>query len=159
MSALTETTQELVASIITDQAKCFRECEVQKEVLAKQKNFVVLNILRRLDTNNTNCITTLDLVNFFRDNNLVVSEADCYMLVKAFDASGQGSLSLLDLMQILCPRTYTYSKNYRASQQHYQYGLIHQTLDYDIEYGTMKVIEKEIECLKKVETKKQQLIS
>ena len=115
MSALTETTQELVASIISDQAKCFRECEVQKEVLANQKNFVVLNIMRRLDTNNTNAITTLDLVNFFRDNNLVVSEADCYMLVKAFDANGQGNLSLLDLMQILCPRTYTYSKNYKAS--------------------------------------------
>ena len=54
--------------------------------------------MRRLDTNNTNAITTLDLVNFFRDNNLVVSEADCYMLVKAFDANGQGNLSLLDLM-------------------------------------------------------------
>ena len=69
-------------------------------------------------------MTTLDLVNFFRDNGLVVSEADCYMLVKMFDSNGAGSLSLLDLMLILCPRSYTYSKNYKATQQHYQYGLL-----------------------------------
>ena len=159
MSALTEATQELVAGIISEQAKCYRECEVQKEVLATKKNFVVLNVMCRIDANNNSSISTLDLVNFFRDNNLVVSEADCYMLVKAFDANGQGNLSLLDLMQILCPRSYTYSKNYKASHEHYQYGLIHHALPYDIEFASMKVIEKEIECLKRVETKKQQLIS
>ena len=159
MSALTEATQELVEKIITSQATANRECEVQKEVLAQNEDFVVLNAFCRLDAGNKSHVTTLDLVNFFRDNGLVVSEADCYMLVKMFDSNGAGNLSLLDLMQILCPRSYTYAKNYKATQEHYQYGLLRQTLTYDVEYATMKVIEKEIECLKRVEVMKQQLVS
>ena len=49
MSALTQATQELVARIITSQATANRECEVQREVLAANKDFVVLNAFCRLD--------------------------------------------------------------------------------------------------------------
>ena len=55
------------------------------------------------------------------------------------------------LMQILCPRSYTYAKNFRAAKRHFQYGLQQTKLSYDVEYAVLKVIEKEIECLKRVE--------
>lgn len=42
--ALTRNTQEIVAKIITQQCHSIRETEFQKEVLAKEKNFVALNI-------------------------------------------------------------------------------------------------------------------
>lgn len=70
-------------------------------------------------------IDTLDLVTFFRENNLVVSEADCYLLVKQYDSNDDGVLSLHDFMFILCPRTYTYTKNFEiamSSSNDLKYG-------------------------------------
>ena len=64
------------------------------------------------------------------------------MLVKQFDSNGDGMLSLVDLMQILCPRSYTYGKNFKSTKRHFQYGLHQTKLSYDIEYAVMKVIEK-----------------
>jgi Ca2+-binding EF-hand superfamily protein len=74
----------------------FRECEVQKEVLTKQDKFVVLNAFCRIDTRQKQHIDTMDLMAFFRDSSLVVSEADCYMLVKQFDSNHDGYLSLVE---------------------------------------------------------------
>jgi hypothetical protein len=38
----------------------------------------------------------MDLMEFFRANNLIVSEADCYMLVRQFDSNADGFLSLIE---------------------------------------------------------------
>ena len=46
---LTPATQELVALIISEQAMSIRECEIQKEVLAKNHSLVVLNAFCRID--------------------------------------------------------------------------------------------------------------
>lgn len=50
--ALTPATQELVARIISEQALSIRDCEIQKEVLAKNHSLVVLNAFCRLDQDN-----------------------------------------------------------------------------------------------------------
>lgn len=80
--ALSHETQQLVADIIHTYSVAFRESEIQREVLAKQEQFVLLNAFCRIDRKQRQKIDTMDLIEFFRDNNLVVSEADCYMLVK-----------------------------------------------------------------------------
>lgn len=48
---LTPATQGLVAQIISEQAMSIRECEIQKEVLAKNHSLVVLNAFCRIDQN------------------------------------------------------------------------------------------------------------
>ena len=45
-------------------------------------------------------------------------------------------------MQILCPRSYTYGKNFKATKRYFQYGLNSTKLSYDVEYAVLKVIEK-----------------
>jgi hypothetical protein len=45
-------------------------------------------------------------------------------------------------MQILCPRSYTYGKNLKATKNYFQYGLQQTRLNYEVEYAVMKVIEK-----------------
>ena len=95
-AVLTPITQQIIAQIITDQAMSIRECEIQKEVLAQNHSLVVLNAFCRLDQGNKQQISTLDLLAFFRENGLIVSEADCYMLVKQFDSNGDGMLSLVE---------------------------------------------------------------
>ena len=52
---------------------------------------------------------------------------------------------------MLCPRSYTYGKNFKATKKYFQYGLQQTKLNYDVEYSVMKVLEREIECLKRVE--------
>ena len=56
----------------------------------------MLNAFCRIDTGGKQHINTLDLYSFFHDNGLVVSEADCYMLVRQFDSNGDGVLNLLE---------------------------------------------------------------
>ena len=94
--ALTRETLERVAQIIRKQAEAVRDCEIQKEVLCQQKDFVALNVFNRIDSDGKCGIDSLDLVSYFRDNGLVVSEADCYMLVKTFNSKGDGRLSLIE---------------------------------------------------------------
>lgn len=138
--ALTLKTQQLVARIITTQALSIRETEVQKEVLAQDPAFVALNAFQRIDCQKKRQINTLDLCSFFRDNKLVVNEADCYMLVKQFDSNHDGFLSLIDLMMILCPRTYTYSRNFRATKRQVQYGRKDVALSYAVEFAVVQVL-------------------
>ena len=70
-----------------------------------------------------------------------------------------GSINLLDLTRLLCPKGYTTTKSYKATKKFFHYGLHTVKLNYDVEYAVMKVIEQEIDCLKKVEVLKQQLVS
>ena len=140
--ALTYETQNLLAQIITQQAMQIRETEIQKEVLAQDRHFVALNAFMRLDRRNKGQISTLDLACFFRDNKLVVSEADCYMLVKQFDSNSDGLLNLLDVMLILCPRTYTYTKNFVKSKKEIGYAHANTGLSYAMEYAVLSVLQK-----------------
>lgn len=65
-------------------------------MLATQDQFVLLNAFCRIDRNRRQKIDTMDLLQFFSENSLVASEADCYMLVKQFDSNLDGFLSLIE---------------------------------------------------------------
>lgn len=65
-------------------------------MLAQNSSLVVLNAFCRIDQAQKQQINTLDLIAFFHDNGVVVSEPDCYMLVKMFDSNGDGLLSLVE---------------------------------------------------------------
>jgi hypothetical protein len=141
--SLTRETQELVARIITQQISSIRETEYQKEVLAKESKFLALNIFQRIDQRRRMQIDTLDLVVFFRDNHLVVSEADCYMLVKQMDSNNDGYLNLADMMRILCPRSYTTSININAARKYSHYAENTQpNLPHSIELGVVQVLQR-----------------
>ena len=86
-------------------------------------------------------IDTLDLVVFFRDNYLVVSEADCYMLVKQMDSNNDGLLNLSDMMKILCPRSYTTSVNIKAASKFSHYALhTSPSLPHGVEFAVVQVL-------------------
>ena len=57
---------------------------------------MLLNAFCRIDRHHRQKIDTMDLMEFFRENNLIVSEADCYMLVRHFDSNFDGYLSLVE---------------------------------------------------------------
>jgi hypothetical protein len=86
-------------------------------------------------------IDSLDLVVFFRQNRVFMSEGDCYMLIQAYDSNGDGELNLSDLMVILCPRAYTNSKNLRASQRNVNYALAVEGLNYSLEHAVVMILK------------------
>lgn len=46
------------------------------------------------------------------------------------------------MMMILCPRNYTYRKNFVKTRKYFQYGITQPKLSHGIEYAVMKVLEK-----------------
>jgi hypothetical protein len=104
------------------------------------KEFVVLNAFCRI-SGQKQYITTLDLISFFRENGLIVSEGDCYMLVTAFDKGGSGVLSLGDMMLILAPSSYDAKRNMKGCQKYFQYGAPSIKLTHDIEFAVMNVLQ------------------
>lgn len=98
---------------------------------------MLLNVFQRIDVKRGMQLDTLDLCAFFRENNLVVSEADCYMLVKQLDSNSDGMLNLTDIMNLLCPRNYTSSKNIKAVRKHTSYGQQTTKLSYSIEFAVV----------------------
>jgi Ca2+-binding EF-hand superfamily protein len=135
--ALTLETQHLVANIITQQIRSVRETEFQKHVLAQEKSFLPVNVFQRIDVRRRMQIDTLDLVAFFRENYIVVSEADCYMLVKQMDSNNDGLLNLADLIRILCPAKYTTSVNIKAARKHAYYAQQEAALPHAIEFAVV----------------------
>ena len=59
-------------------------------------DFVVLNAFKFLDRNDKNYLTTLDFLLFLKDNDVIVSVSECYMLVASFDQNKDNRLSFIE---------------------------------------------------------------
>ena len=51
-----------------------REVEYHQEALVSMQEFLVLNAFKLLDRNDKDYITTLDILLFLKDNNVIVGE-------------------------------------------------------------------------------------
>eukprot|EP00347_Sterkiella_histriomuscorum_P013526 403364375 len=166
---ISENTLEALADLLCSEAVQEREIDLQREVLAQQNDFVLLNIFRRLsstaeamgasDDHHNNAITSLDLLGFFRQNGKVISERECYLLLSQYDSNHDGKLSFSDFQLMLSPQGYTLQKNIKNTQKFYSYGGKPQKLSYDVEIAVLMTFIKMIDGLKIVETKKQELIT
>ena len=78
------------------QALLLREVEYQQEALVTMPDFVVLNAFKFLDRNDKNYLTTLDFLLFLKDNDVIVSESECFMLVASFDQNKDNRLSFIE---------------------------------------------------------------
>lgn len=62
------------------------------------------SIFQRIDRSEDGFITSVELLNFLRDNQIYgVTEADCYYVVKFFDSDEDGKLNYPDFMQMILP--------------------------------------------------------
>ena len=67
-------------------------------------------------------IESLDLVLFFRDNNVVVSETDCFNMIQLI--CGKGTLSLIDFIKLICPKSQSTFMNAKNSKVTATYGVL-----------------------------------
>jgi Ca2+-binding EF-hand superfamily protein len=59
-------------------------------------DFLVLNAFKLLDRNEKDYITTLDILLFLKDNNVIVGEQECFMLITSFDSNKDNKLSFIE---------------------------------------------------------------
>ncbi len=59
-------------------------------------DFLVLNAFKLLDRNDKDYITTLDILLFLKDNNVIVGEQECFMLIASFDSNKDNRLSFIE---------------------------------------------------------------
>ncbi|CDW89806.1 ef hand family protein [Stylonychia lemnae] len=102
-------TLEKLAQLFCCDSLCEREVDIQREVSAQNPDFVLLNIFKRISgassilgvaqDNHLNCITSLDLVAFFKQNGKIIGERDCYLIVTLFDSNNDGRLSFSEIIE------------------------------------------------------------
>ena len=116
-------------------------------------------MFQRVDRNQDSFVTSLEILNFLRDNGVhSVTEADCYYLVKFFDSDEDGRLSYPDFMQLVLPCDNA-SLRAAATQRPNQLITSSDYLTLDVERDLTKLIMAEIELHRKAERLKQQLES
>ena len=93
---MSHATLELLAQILCKNAILLREVDYHKEALVRMPEFVVLNAFKRLDRGDKDYLNTLDILLFLKENSVIVSEQDCYMLVAAFDSNKDNKLSFIE---------------------------------------------------------------
>ena len=59
-------------------------------------DFVVLNAFKRLDRGDKDYINTLDVLLFLKENSVIVSEQECFILIAAFDSNKDNRLSFIE---------------------------------------------------------------
>ena len=154
---LSRETLERVARIIYEESLAQRECQLQKRALTEQnKDFCPITAFKRVDTQGKGYLNSLDLVLFFRDNSKVIPEADTYMLIGAFDSNNDGRLSLIDFQKMLCPVSYSARQHFSSTKRHFTYAEDNSLtkVSYDVEHAIIRIFEREIQSVKKVESLK-----
>ena len=104
-------------------------------------------------------MTPLDFLNFLRENGFNdATEADCYYLVKFFDADEDGKLNYTEYLQIILP---CLNHKLRASttQRIVQHCKPTDFLPIDVEQDLARLFKKEVEMHNESETVKQRLES
>ena len=81
-----------------------QEIELKRQFLAANENFEPYTVFQRMDRNEDGFVTSLEILNFLRDNDVhSITEAQCYYLVKFFDSDEDGKLNYPDFMQMILP--------------------------------------------------------
>ena len=97
-------TQKKLKKLLYFIAKQEQQNELQRQFLASNENVEPYSLFQRIDRNEDSFVTSVDLLNFLRDNGVHnITEADCYYVVKFFDSDTDGRLSYPDFMQLLLP--------------------------------------------------------
>lgn len=124
-------------------------------------NFEPYAAFCRLDRNQDGFVTPLDLLNFMRENGYsskVATEADCYYVVKFFDADEDGKLTYPEFLQMCLPCT---NPKMRAAttQRPTRECRPGDYLSMDVEQDLARLLRSEVELHQETEALKQRLES
>ena len=151
---LKKETQDELKQVLICISNYEQQIEVLRQFLCTNFNFEPYGSFQRMDRNQDGFIVPLDVLRFLRENGFTdVCEADCYYLIKFFDADEDGKLSYPEYLQIVLPCV---NHKLRASttQRIVQHCKPEDYLPIDVEQDLARLLMKEIEYHIETEEKK-----
>ena len=140
-------------------AKLEQQLELHRQFLAHNENVEPYSLFQRIDRGEDSFVTSVEILNFLRDNGIHnVTEADCYYVVKFFDSDVDGRLNYPDFMQMVLPCDNPQLRA-AATQRPNVYISKFDYLTLDVERDLTKLIMHEIELHRKSEKLRQHLES
>ena len=134
-----------------------RDLENARARLCMIRDFAPNSAFQRLDRDYSGAITSREICNFLRDNNVYhVSESEAYTLVQFFDSNGDGRLSFQEFLQMVLPCEDNFLRNQTLDRYAQRVGR-YDFLPRDIELALTSVLEKEIDLQRRLESLKRDL--
>lgn len=134
-----------------------RDLEAARQRLCNIRDFALLAAFERIDRDATGTVTSIELVNFLRDNGVAhISEGEAYNLICFFDSDGNKRLSFQEFIQILLPCEDNVLRNITIDRPSVRVGRFDR-LPVDIEHAVTAVLEKEVNLARRCEGLKRDL--
>jgi Ca2+-binding EF-hand superfamily protein len=134
-----------------------RDLEGARQRLCSIRDFATHSAFERIDRDVTGSITSIELINFLRDNSVYhVAESEMYNLVCFFDSDGNRRLQYQEFIQMLLPCEDNLLRNMTLDRPSRRIARF-EHLPRDIELAMVNVIEKEIDLQRKLEVLKREL--
>jgi Ca2+-binding EF-hand superfamily protein len=128
-----------------------------RQRLCEIRDFTPCMAFQRLDRCANEFLTSIDLLNFERDNCIYsTTETENYRLLKFFDSDEDGRLSYNDFIQILLPCEDKCLRQIALSRHSCRVAR-YENLPFDIERGISGILEREIELIRRLDTVKRDL--
>lgn len=119
--------------------------ERARQRLCEIRDFAPESAFQRIDRDGNIYISSYELLNYLRDNNVFsISESECYRLVKFFDSDEDGRLSLSDFIQIVLPCEDNLLRRITQERPVMRVGR-YDYLPRDIEQALTDLIERELD--------------
>ena len=97
--------------------------ERQRQQLALEKDFEPYAAFKRVNRNNDDKVTAIEIYQFLKDNHVsYVSVKDCSLLLKYFDTDMDGALNYTEFMQVLLPCDDMYLRSAATQRPTYPVG-------------------------------------
>lgn len=153
LKMISRETQERLAFILINIGEGDQDIEVVRQVLSEISSFEPYSTFHYLDKNRNGLLTSSDFLEFLFKNNYRAIERDVYMLIREWDSDSDGKISFGDFEKWILPQQ---SKNLRVlAARRMQLNLL--DLPYEVEYAFMRILEREIAYLKRLEDARQDL--
>ena len=134
-----------------------RSLESSRQALCRIVDFAPLSAHERLDRDCTGNLSSLEILNFLRDNGIShVLESEARDLIAFFDNNGSGRLSSTEFTQILLPCEDNYLRSVTQGRLSRRVGRFDR-LPADIESALARVIEQEVELSRRLSSLKKDM--
>lgn len=149
-------TENKLAQLLKSIADGEKEIEVTRQVVAEQREFEPYTAFKRIDRDGNSQLTVYEVIDFLRDNDLIVLERDIHNLFKIYDENKDGRLSYSEFLNLVLPKT-SPSLRQLCTQRESYYVSRYETLPYEVEWALARVFDKEINYARKIELLKEDL--
>ena len=143
-------TEEKICKMLIDINDSEKKCEIARNNLCQINNFNPYSIFNRIDNDCTNFLTEDNIINFLESNSIYCTEKEVKSLIKFYDYDSSHSLNYNQFLNMIIGNE-NKNKNNSLHKLNNSIPLI-KNIPYQIEYATCRIIEKEINFIRHLDS-------